>query len=99
MSSQKKILLTTGFYFLISFFLGLFVSSAFQPIESKLFASLMIGPSIVFNRAHGLEFYLLATIICLPCLWGAFLFKKIILKIMCASVFIAVWFSLGIFLR
>jgi hypothetical protein len=99
MSSQKKLLLITGFYFLISVFLGLFVSSAIQPIESKLFASFIIGPSIAFSRAHGLEFYLLATIICLPCLWGVFLFKKIILKMICTSIFIAVWFSLGIFLR
>ncbi len=99
MNHKKLIVLSTIFYFSISIFLGRFVSNAFLPIESHPLVGIFIGPAITLNRMHGVEFYLLATIFCLPSLWGALLLKNINLKLICLSLFVGVWISLGSFFR
>jgi len=57
-----------------------------------------IGPTIGLTRTHGAEFYLLGTLICLPCLILAGIANRAWLKFLLLTVAAFTWAYLGLFM-
>ena len=93
---RRVILQSTLWYALYSVVGGLSKTALVDP---PLVYSLIAGPSVALGMSHGAEFFLYATLICLPCLWGVVLARSSVPRGLLAAVFCLVWGGFGLFMR
>jgi hypothetical protein len=100
--SNSKIALLVGVaYSLVAALTAVVVSNvgganALTSIPKWIFY--LVGPMIPLGIGHGVEFFIVATVLCLPLFVGVVVTGNRALKIILALVALTVWMSIGSFL-
>ena len=86
-------------YFLYSIIVGYFLEGELNSALGRDVYSLIAGPSIVFGRSHGAEFYILATFMFLPLFY---IFSKNFqknIRIFSGIALLLIWIAFSVFLK
>ena len=92
-----KFIRTLGAYIVYSVLIGGVLQDELKSALGAIY-SVLAGPSVAFGQLHGLEFYFLASIFCLPLLHISWASSNPWIKAGCFLGGGTTWVSFGIFL-
>lgn len=103
-ANTRAVMKSTALYIAYSIVGGVLVMGRFHSagpklIDAPLWLSVLAGPSVVLSTTHGLEIYLFASLICLPCVWGFAIVRQPLVKLLLGIAFLLVWGAFGVFLH
>lgn len=103
MSEAQVIARATAAYVAYSWFMGRVVLPAFPAqgggaFDTAQLVQVLAGPSVGLGGGHGVEVWLLGSLVCLPLLWGALVPGSRVGRRVCAGALAILWGATGVLL-